>query len=501
MLQQPRRSFLKSIGLAGLGFTLTPGLTLARPSATALAAPDLSLQQLSGRVHAGGQGLAGVAVTDGISVVVTDAKGNYALTSPATAEFVYISVPRGYAIPHEQGVARFYRRKEAAKGRFRADFELQKLAQDDTRHNFIVWADPQMISKADAQEFKATAVPDTQKLVASYGPQALFHGIGCGDLVWDHFELFEDYQQGVAATGIPFFQVIGNHDMDLTARSDEGSSATFRKLFGPTYYSFNRGAVHYVVLDDVFFIGAAKKYIGYLTEQQLSWLEQDLALVPKGSTVVVSLHIPAYTRQHLRDKQKEESMGGVVSNRKELYRLLEPFRAHIMSGHTHFNEVLQTAPNVTEHVHGTVCGAWWTGPICTDGTPGGYGVYEVDGADVKWYYKALGHDRNHQLRLYPKGSLPEQPADVVVNVWNWDPQWKVTWFEDGVSKGPMPQRPGLDPLAVQLHAGPNLPAKHKWVEPTATDHLFAATPSPQAREVRVEVTDRFGQTYTERWTA
>ncbi|MGY2134634.1 calcineurin-like phosphoesterase C-terminal domain-containing protein [Hymenobacter sp. HD11105] len=494
-MSQLRRTFLKSIGLAGLGVTLDWNTGLASPKAPRALGEENTITTLSGKVHAQGQGIAGVAVTDGLRVTLTDAKGQYSLESSGAAEFVYISVPRGYEFPHEHGMARFYRRKEAVRGRFKADFELRKLSQDDTQHNFIVWADPQMISKAD--EFKATAVPDTQKLVASYGAGTLFHGIGCGDLVWDHFELFEDYQQGVTSTGIPFFQVIGNHDMDLTARTDEGSADTFKKLFGPTYYSFNRGEIHYVVLDDVFFIGTAKKYIGYLTERQLAWLEQDLAHVKPGTTVVVNMHIPPYTRQHLRNKEKEEPMGGTVANRKELYRLLKPYKAHIMSGHTHFNEVLQTEENIVEHVHGTVCGAWWTGPICTDGTPGGYGVYEVRGSELKWYYKALGQERSHQFRMYPKGSLPERPEAMVVNVWNWDAAWKVAWFEDGVRRGDMQQYTGLDPLSVQLHAGPALPAKHKWVDPTLTEHLFVANVSAGTKEVRVEVTDRFGQVYTD----
>jgi hypothetical protein len=34
------------------------------------------------------------------------------------------------------------------------------------------------------------------------------------------------------------------------------------------------------------------------------------------------------------------------------------------------------------------------------------------------------------------------------------------------------------------------------VEPTVTGHLFQATPSPGAREVRVEATDRWGRSYT-----
>jgi hypothetical protein len=497
-MSQKRRTFLKSLGLAGIGLTLSTERLQANTKANVPAiGKDLSIITLTGKVHSSGKGLPGVAVTDGINITLTDAKGNYELDSNATADFVYITTPRGYEFTNEKGITQFYRRIEAKRGRFRADFELKKLSQDDTKHNFIVWADPQMISEADAEEFKTKSAPDTKQLIDSYGKNALFHGIGCGDLVWDKFELFEDYKEAVGITGIPFFQVIGNHDMNLDARTDDFSSETFKNLFGPTYYSFNRGEIHYVVLDDVFFIGTAKKYIGYLTERQLSWLEQDLATVKPGSTVVVSLHIPAYTKQHLRNKEKEESLGGVVSNRRELYRLLEPYKAHIMSGHTHFNEKIITGNNIVEHIHGTVCGAWWTGPICFDGTPSGYGVYEVNGSDIAWFYKSTGYEKKHQMRIYPVGAVKEKADHLAVNVWNWDPQWKVEWFEDGKSMGTMTQESALDPLSVELHLGTAKPAKHKWVEPQLTEHLFFAKPTESAKRVTIKITDRFNNIFKE----
>lgn len=495
---QKRRSFLKSLGLAGVGLTLTPGTALqAKPTTAKPGQKDLSAVTLSGKVHAGGKGIAGVSITDGINITQTDSSGRYELASNATAEFVYISVPRGYEFTHQNSVTRFYQRIQPSRGRFKADFALEPLSQDDTRHNFVVWADPQIISEADAEELKTKSAPDLRDLVASYPKGTLFHGIGCGDLVWDKFELFEDYKQAIATAGIPFFQVIGNHDMNLEARTDEGSAEKFKELFGPTYYSFNRGEVHYVVLDDVFFIGTGKKYIGYLTEHQLSWLEQDLATVKPGSTVVVNVHIPVQTGATRRDNLKEDPIGGMVMNRKELYRILQPYKAHIMSGHTHFNEKVFEGENLIEHVHGTVCGAWWTGPICYDGTPSGYGVYEVDGSDVKWYYKATGQPKTHQLRAYKPGAVPQKPEHVTANVWNWDPQWKVEWLQDGQNMGPMERLTTLDPLSVELHEGAQKPSKHKWVEPQLTDHMFFAQPAAGARHVTVQATDRFGNVYTE----
>jgi hypothetical protein len=487
-----RRNFLRNFGLAGAVLAADPILA-GTATQRQTGKNDLANLTLKGRVHSNGKGLANVAVTDGFNVVVTDSKGNYQLLSNNTAEFVHISIPSGYAFPADKGIARFYQPITQKQGEFKADFSLDKLEIDDRKHHFVVWADTQMISKADAEQLKAQSVPDLRDLVQSYPKGALFHGIGCGDLVWDHFELFEDYKHAIGMTGVTFFNVIGNHDMDIDSRSDDYAANTFKKQFGPTYYSFNRGDIHYVTLDDVFFIGAGKKYIGYITENQLQWLEQDLAHVKPGSTVVVSLHIPTNTGAARRTKS-EESIGGVVSNREQLYKILKPYKVHIMSGHTHFNEHWEK-DNIMEHNHGTVCGAWWTGPICGDGTPSGYGVYEVDGSELKWYYKSTGFDKDHQVNIYPKGKAKEYPDEVVANVWNWDPKWKVEWYEDGVMKGLMEQRISNDPWAVELYAGPSLPQKHKFVEPTKADHLFVAKPSAGAKEIMVKATDRFGNIY------
>jgi hypothetical protein len=376
-----RRNFLRNVGLTSAVIAAPGTIINAAAKAIETEKPDLTNLTLKGRVQQNGNGIARVAVTDGTNITLTDKAGNYSLLSNKTAEFVYISVPAGYAFPHQKGIAQFYKKIDAKQGIFNNDFKLEKLETDDRKHTFVVWADPQMISKKDAETLITQSAPDLRDLVKSYPADSLFHGIGCGDLVWDHFELIEDFKHAVDISGIPFFNLIGNHDMDIDARTDDYSAQTFKANYGPTYYSYNRGNIHYVALDDVFFIGTAKKYIGYLTENQLQWLEQDLANVKHGSTVVVSLHIPTNTGSQRRNKLVEEEIGGVVSNREQLYKILAPYKVHIMSGHTHMNEKWER-DNMMEHVHGTVCGAWWTGPICTDGTPEGYAVYEVTGDDI-----------------------------------------------------------------------------------------------------------------------
>jgi hypothetical protein len=148
-------------------------------------------------------------------------------------------------------------------------------------------------------------------------------------------------------------------------------------------------------------------------------------------------------------------------------------------------------------VAGAACGAWWSGPICYDGTPNGYAVYEVDGTDVRWRYKGTGLAADAQVRAYAHGADPRAPDEIVANVWDWDPSWRVEWYEDGERRGTMSRRTGLDPLSVQLHAGADKPAPPRsWVEPMPTAHLFYAPASRAARSITVQATDRWGRTFT-----
>lgn len=92
-------------------------------------------------------------------------------------------------------------------------------------------------------------------------------------------------------------------------------------MFGPTYYSFDRGRVHYVVLDNVFYL--SRGYVGYIEESQLEWLERDLALVEPGSTVIVFMHIPTFSREARAGNSSKEESNRITANRNALYRILD----------------------------------------------------------------------------------------------------------------------------------------------------------------------------------
>jgi len=462
-----RRDFLRSAGLiAGSAFIAL--------NTNAFGLAD-SATMIRGRVTAGKKGIRNVVISDGFTVVLTDKNGRYELMPNEKAKSVFMSTPAGYQFKNDYNIAKQYEKLGTAA---QYDFNLQVLSVDDNHHHFIIWADPQVKNKKDVQQMMETSVPDTIATIKSLGKDALVHGICVGDMVWDNHGLFPDYNAAIDKMGIPFFQVIGNHDMDYRMGGDETSDVTFKNFYGPTYYSFNRGKAHYVVLDDVRYLGTERNYDGYISEEQLAWLAKDLQHVAKDQLVVINLHIPVY-------------LG--VKNNAAFYEVLQGFtNVHVMSGHTHFHENNITN-GVHEHNHGTVCGAWWTGPVCTDGTPRGYGVYEVSGTDLKGYYKSTGLPKEHQLSLH----IEKQDIGLrlTANVWNYEPAWKLKYFLDGRDAGELTQERGFDPLSVELYRGENKPEGRHFVEPHETGHLFTAQIDAMVKKVKVVATDPLGNQY------
>ena len=482
-----RRQFLRE-GLAGLAACgLRPGL--AHAASALLGARPIRVR---GRVHSAGNGLARVAVSDGIEVVATAPDGTFELITSAAADFVQLSVPSGYEIPRsDTGTALHYVPLTANRGdEMAVEFDLLPLPDSGNRHSFMLLADIQTKVAEEMTWFHRQTIPDVVASRSQLGDRDVF-ALACGDIMYDNLGLYEEYERGVAATDMPFFQVVGNHDLDLPAGTDRASTRTFCSRFGPRNYSFDRGEVHYVVLDDVMWHGAG--YIGYLDDSTISWLAADLALIEPGRTVVLATHIPLLSG--LIERADWGAEANSLLNRELLYRLLEPFAAQVLSGHTHETEH-RHEQGVQQHVHGTVCGAWWTGPICADGTPNGYAVYDVAGSEVRWRYKATGQAAEKQMTLYPRGADPAAPDEFVANVWNWDEHWTVNWYLDGTPMGPMARRRGYDPRAVELHAGPDLPTRATWVEPYLTNHLFYAPLPAESGAVTVEATDRFARVFT-----
>lgn len=210
---------------------------------------------------------------------------------------------------------------------------------------------------------------------------------------------------------------------------------------------------------------------------------------------------------------------------------------HFLSGHGHFNANLILSPNIIEHTAAAVCETWWwasrlTGvPICKDGSPAGYGVFEIDGTDIKWYYKGIGQDKKYQFRTYDMNTVKPvfENAEnkeilakfsnrgngndyegigsntVLLNIWNYDPLWKISVKEEGVSGTLSCTRTLLrDPLHTLCYELP----RWKTVDQTVSNefasnlssHMFIIQTNSPTSTLYLEVTDRFGNVYKETMT-
>lgn len=449
----------------------------------------VGIEPLRGSVTCEGVGIAGVVVTDGESFTTTDDKGRFVLDSSEDNTLIYITIPSGYEVESKDSVPQFWMKKE--RGRKSYNFLLEAKAQDDNHHGFVVIADPQIWHE---KEFKALSegMDDIRHTVEGY--DIPFHGICCGDVIsYDH-SFYAKYNSYAATTGLDFFSTPGNHDMTLYSRSHETSTRLWEQTFGPTYYSFDVGKAHYVVLNDNFYIGRDYFYIGYLDERQFAWLEQDLKYVDEGSTLFIILHIPTTCDESDRKQFSYNNIANVMTNAPQLHRLLAPYNCHILSGHTHttFNQIIND--NLYEHVMPALSGAWWQGTLCTDGTPRGYGVFEIEGDEVSWYYKSTGEDANHQMAIYDGGDYPQFEGLVVANVWAVDDRWHIeAQFDDGQWQT-MERFTTYDPAAQAMYADRDK-LDHAYVYPSAADHFFRIAKQDGATKCVVRATDGFGREY------
>lgn len=450
-----------------------------------------SVFKFSGKVtDAEGRGIAGVVVNDGIRFTKTDRQGAWTLTcDTVTSKFVSISTPAAYCLPQQEGLADgFYvsvRRLAKEGGKHNFVLEKRKNAAND--FYFIAISDPQVRTDKDMKRWRQEAVPDIVETIDSLKQAREVVGMTLGDLVFDNMDLYSEYKESVKNSGATFFQCIGNHDFDKRYQDlhnmAEGTPVygdmMYHHYFGPTDYSFNIGRAHVVTMKNLNYVGNAK-YIEGMTGDQIEWLKKDLSYVPKGSLVILNMHAAAWNKV---------SAGGNIRNAAALKEALEGYNVHVFCGHTHFFQNNEVTPTLYEHNIGAACGAWWAGWVNQCGAPNGYLVVDVQGDQLKWHYKGTRRDFSYQFRLYNKGEFQTQSSFVVANVWDWDSACKVVWYQDGKPMGDMEQFTDSDQeRSTQMKPGSKAPL---------TAHLFRAMPKDNAKEIRVEFTNRFGETYSQ----
>lgn len=424
-----------------------------------------------------GKGIKGVAVSDGYGFTLTDKRGVYQMKADPKSRTVWYRTPSRYRMAQDEtGAPAFYAYRNASAKLDRHDFSLEPLDNEENEFTLVILADPQCQSGFDVNRLRTETIPDVGRTldegVGSGKYSANVYGVGLGDIIYDNFDIWAPMHElfrSVSWSGgkMPVYNIPGNHDHSNKVTNAYDAIDNYIRWFGPQDYSFDRGKVHFVMMDNIIFKGTqpdtkAKPwnnclYESGITDEQMAWLLQDLALVKdkENKLVVFCTHAPF--------RKGSKSGGGNVNYDKhydDVLSALTAFKsAEILIGHTHYPEtyvhkdyVCKGGGAIREHIFGSVCGAWWHANICVDGTPNGYAVYQVGGtAFTDEVARFTGQPESHQMRVYDgnqvyngtKGVEFKWEEDLkgkfIATVWYADPDdWKIEFIQDGVAH-PMQQ--------------------------------------------------------------
>lgn len=502
-----------------------------------------------GIVSSAGVGVENVVVSDGAEVTVTNEKGIYQLKSAKKWGYVFISVPSGYEVPSVGVLPQFHRAlKNSADVVERADFKLEKVDGQDSYKIFML-GDMHLANRTgDLGQFAQFTSDLTDYMTRHKGEK--MYALTLGDMTWDLYwysnsYYFPQYLNTVNSQikNLQIFHTMGNHDNDFQTRSDYDAAVKYVDQICPTYYSFNIGKVHYVVMDDIdcsSYDGSTScNYVKSLSAEQLDWLAKDLSYVAKTTPVVVAMHAQVFYPTTSGFKIDHDPV-----NTLRLFDILDGYTVRFVTGHTHklFN-VTPDAPivdghNFREYNSGSVCASWWWSGnltpgihIGTDGTPGGYGIWDVTGTDFQCLYKSTGWPEEYQFRSYDLNNVhfsmadvPLMPSDisasvknaymqyvnaypqnndneVLINIWNWNSDWTLSVVDENRKTLPYTEVWAYDPLhiaalSVKRFNNAGLKSTPSFITDKFT-HFFKVKADDADTDLVITVKDEFGNEWTE----
>lgn len=295
------------------------------------------------------EGVKNVAVSDQVNVVTTDANGFYQLNNSGFG-IIFISLPDGYTTKS------FWQ-----KANSNTNFALTKT-RPVTSFTFIQASDTHISEKSldRMNRFRA--------LVDSANPSLV---LITGDLVRDalrvsekeatgYYDLFKTEVQKIKQ---PVWLVPGNHEIFgierhlslVSPKNPLYGRNMYRSYFGPDYYSFNYGGVHFIALNSLEFEDLW--YYGRIDSVQLEWLKKDVALLSPSMPVVTFQHVPFFTGGLSIAPYEADGLGRalekekgvtqyrhIVSNAQDVLAILKEHNYPLaLAGHYHYQQKFSLA--------------------------------------------------------------------------------------------------------------------------------------------------------------
>jgi predicted secreted hydrolase len=363
-------------------------------------------------------GLANILVSNGITLTVTDEAGNYHL--PMEGYFVSITTPGDYiaTTPWYQSIAEE-----------ELNFGLAPAPKERDEFTFVQMTDVHLDTVSEHRALFEQAIEEIKEIVPDFVIVTgdLVNGAD-GATISQAQQWFGAYEESLSICELemPVYHALGNHDVvgihcEGVSENEPGyNEEMFRNYFGPTYYSFDWGLYHCVVLDPNELADGNQVY--RIPDYELEWLQQDLAH-REGKPLLVFFHEPTTSWQ----------------NRTEVLDLLKEHQGTMFSGHWHF-DVLMDSQGISEQVTGALCGEWWYGS-CPDGSPQGYRIIQVGSEGISSFYKGVGADR--QINITAPGAIASGETTLIAQIYT----------EHGAIQEVSYQVDGGEPVTMQVDEG------------------------------------------------
>lgn len=472
-------------------------------------------------------GIAGVPVSNGKEVVLTDSEGRYTLPV-GNDNILFVIKPSGYQVTiNEDNQPRFYYihkpngspplqyKGSDPTGPLPASVDFPLVpAEESEEFTALIFGDPQPLNLEELDYFYRGIVKEVE------GIRDVRFGLSLGDIVWDDLSLHPHYIQVIRKVGIPWYNLMGNHDMNYDAPADSLSDEAFERSFGPANYAFNYGQAHFIVLDDILYPDPrdGQGYWGGFRPDQLDFVKNNLQFVDKNKLIVLAFHIPLHN----------PGVGFRPEDRQQLFDLLKDYpNVLALSAHTHIQrqdfyteaDGWKGSRPFHEYNVGTPCGNWHSGEFTSkgvpestmaDGTPRGYAFLRIRGNQYVIDYKAAEKPLEHQIRIYAPKVVPaasrRSGGTLYANFYMGHKESKVEYRIGNGEWKPMTHSVEADPYFLHLHHrwdhAESLMAGRRPGGPTNSTHLWKVSIPGNLPEgphtIEVRATDMFGRTFTEK---